>query len=173
MQNILIVDHDPAVLNILSSYFVDLIKSYHKYYNVSYLGMILHKDNNYFTITLKDPYKGYTEYTPIPLFKRDPTLRSFLYEDDHLVPYSNKKVRNQKELWLQANIDAQLENPWVVHTIGCDDGSKGWTFRSEEQALSFIEELKNTDPHDIISPDCWFVSETQARGYVLNLFLNN
>ena len=52
MQNILIVDHDPAVLNILSSYFVDLIKSYHKYYNVSYLGMILHKDNNYFTIGL-------------------------------------------------------------------------------------------------------------------------
>lgn len=34
-----------------------------------------------------------------------------------------------------------------------------------------IEELKNTDPHDIISPDCWFVSGTQARGYELNLFL--
>ena len=144
MQNILIVDHDPAVLNILSSYFVDLIKSYHKYYNVSYLGMILHKDNNYFTITLKDPYKEYTEYTPILLFKRDPKTNSFLYEDDHLIPYSNKKVKNQKELWLQANIDAQLKNPWVVHTIGCDDGSKGFTFKTEEQARAFIQELKNT-----------------------------
>ena len=40
------------------------------------------------------------------------------------------------------------------------------------ELLPVIEELKNTDPHDIISPDCWFVSETQARGYVLNLFLN-
>lgn len=38
--------------------------------------------------------------------------------------------------------------------------------------LPILEELKNTDPHDIIAPDCWFVSETQARGYVLNLFLN-
>ena len=125
MQNILVVDHDPEVLNILSPYFVDSIKFYHKHYNVTYLGMILHKDNNYFTIGLKESYKGYTEYTPIILFKRDPTISSFLYEDDHLIPYSNKKVRNQKELWLQANIDAQLENPWVVHTIGCDDGSKG------------------------------------------------
>ena len=34
-----------------------------------------------------------------------------------------------------------------------------------------LEELKNTDPHDLISPDVWFVSETQARGYVWSLFI--
>ena len=50
MQNILILDHDTEILNILSPYFVDSIKFYHKHYNVTYLGMILHKDNNYFTI---------------------------------------------------------------------------------------------------------------------------
>lgn len=37
--------------------------------------------------------------------------------------------------------------------------------------LPILEELKNTDPHDLVSPDVWFVSETQARGYVFNLFL--
>ena len=39
------------------------------------------------------------------------------------------------------------------------------------ELFPIIEELKNTDPHDLISPDVWFVSETQARGYVWSLFL--
>lgn len=37
--------------------------------------------------------------------------------------------------------------------------------------LPIIDELKNTDPHDLVSPDIWFVSETQARGYIWSLFL--
>ena len=39
------------------------------------------------------------------------------------------------------------------------------------ELLSKLEELKNTDPHDLVSPEVWFVSETQARGYVFSLFL--
>lgn len=39
------------------------------------------------------------------------------------------------------------------------------------ELLPILEEIKNTDPHDLISPDVWFVSETQARGYVWSLFL--
>ncbi len=34
-----------------------------------------------------------------------------------------------------------------------------------------VEELKNIDPHDLIRPNQWFLSETQARGYVWSLFL--
>ena len=34
-----------------------------------------------------------------------------------------------------------------------------------------LEELKTTDAHELISPDVWFVSETQARGYVWSLFI--
>ena len=143
MQNILILDHDTEILNGLSPYFVDSIGWYRKHYNITYLGMILHKDNNYFTIGLKESYKGYTEYTPLILFKRDPEVKSFLYEDDHLVPYDSKS-RKQNALWEQANIDVQIANPWVLHTIGCDDGSKGWVFKTEEQALNFIKELKDT-----------------------------
>ncbi|MDD3014284.1 MAG: hypothetical protein PHC34_11330 [Candidatus Gastranaerophilales bacterium] len=36
---------------------------------------------------------------------------------------------------------------------------------------SVLEELKNTDPHNLVGPDVWFVSENQARGFVLKLFL--
>lgn len=33
-----------------------------------------------------------------------------------------------------------------------------------------LQKLKDTDPHDLVGPDVWFVSETQARGYVWSLF---
>jgi len=39
------------------------------------------------------------------------------------------------------------------------------------ELLPILEELKNTDPHDLVGPDVWFVSETQTRGYVWSLFL--
>jgi len=39
------------------------------------------------------------------------------------------------------------------------------------ELLPVLQELKDTDPHDLITPDIWFVSETQARGYVWSLFL--
>jgi hypothetical protein len=39
------------------------------------------------------------------------------------------------------------------------------------ELLPILEELKNTDPHNLVGPDIWFVSETKARGYVFNLFL--
>ena len=39
------------------------------------------------------------------------------------------------------------------------------------ELLSVLQELKDTDPHDLVGPDIWFVSETQAKGYVFNLFL--
>lgn len=39
------------------------------------------------------------------------------------------------------------------------------------ELLPVLQELKDTDPHNLITPDIWFVSETQARGYVWSLFL--
>lgn len=39
------------------------------------------------------------------------------------------------------------------------------------ELLPILEVLKNTDPHYLISPDIWFFSEMQARGYVFSLFL--
>lgn len=39
------------------------------------------------------------------------------------------------------------------------------------ELFPILEELKNTDPHDLVGPDVWFVSETQARGYVWSLFV--
>ena len=36
---------------------------------------------------------------------------------------------------------------------------------------SVIEKLRAIDSHDLISPDTWFHTETDARGYVWTMFL--
>jgi hypothetical protein len=36
---------------------------------------------------------------------------------------------------------------------------------------SAIERLRATDPYDLIRPDAWFQSESEARGYVWTMFL--
>ena len=37
--------------------------------------------------------------------------------------------------------------------------------------LPAIERLRDKDPHDILSPESWFQSESAARGYVWTMFL--
>ena len=34
-----------------------------------------------------------------------------------------------------------------------------------------VDDLKSYDPHDLITPETWFPSESAARGYVWSLFL--
>ena len=41
------------------------------------------------------------------------------------------------------------------------------------ELLPVIEELKQIDPHDLITPETWFVNTNHARGFVLNLFLQH
>ena len=37
--------------------------------------------------------------------------------------------------------------------------------------IPIVEELREIDPHDIVSPETWIVSELQARGLVWMIFL--
>jgi len=37
--------------------------------------------------------------------------------------------------------------------------------------IPIIEQLKETDPHDLLRPEAWFQSESEARGYVWTMFL--
>ncbi len=37
--------------------------------------------------------------------------------------------------------------------------------------LPIIKELKEIDPHDLVRPESWFQSESEARGYVWSMFL--
>ena len=34
-----------------------------------------------------------------------------------------------------------------------------------------LNELRKIDPHDLISPDSWFHSELEARGFVWKMFI--
>jgi len=37
--------------------------------------------------------------------------------------------------------------------------------------LPVIDELKEIEPHDLVTPESWFQDENSARGYVWSLFL--
>lgn len=37
--------------------------------------------------------------------------------------------------------------------------------------LPAIERLRANDPHDLVSPESWFHTETDARGFVWTMFL--
>ena len=37
--------------------------------------------------------------------------------------------------------------------------------------VPIVEHLRHIDPHDLVTPDVWFVSELQARGLVWMIFL--
>lgn len=39
------------------------------------------------------------------------------------------------------------------------------------ELLPLIDELKSIDPHDLVTPEAWFQSENDARGYVWGMFL--
>ncbi len=34
-----------------------------------------------------------------------------------------------------------------------------------------IEEFEHKDPHDLVTPEAWFINQNQVRGFVLSLFL--
>ena len=40
------------------------------------------------------------------------------------------------------------------------------------ELLPILEELKKTDPHDLVTPETWFVSTNHARGFVWSLFIS-
>ena len=42
---------------------------------------------------------------------------------------------------------------------------------TKPELLPIIDELKSIDPHDLVTPEAWFQSENEARGYVWSMFL--
>jgi hypothetical protein len=41
------------------------------------------------------------------------------------------------------------------------------------ELLPILEKLKETDPHDLITPEALFVTASQARGFVWSLFMQH
>ncbi len=39
------------------------------------------------------------------------------------------------------------------------------------QYQSIISKMKEIDPHDLVVPESWFLSERSARGYVWSMFI--
>ena len=39
------------------------------------------------------------------------------------------------------------------------------------ELLPIVAELREIDPHDLVTPDTWIISELHARGFVWTIFL--
>jgi hypothetical protein len=39
------------------------------------------------------------------------------------------------------------------------------------ELMPVIEELKETDPHDLVRPEDYFLTESHARGFVWSMFM--
>lgn len=39
------------------------------------------------------------------------------------------------------------------------------------ELLPILDELRQIDPHDLVRPNSWFQSESEARGYVWSMFV--
>ena len=36
---------------------------------------------------------------------------------------------------------------------------------------SILDQMMDLDPHDLVTPDSWFMSESSARGFVWSMFI--
>ncbi len=123
-MKIKIVDTNLDVRPNLSPYF---IQSIYDYYIGRRKGELLcwlyFDDNNYFLIGLEDPEDEYIECTPIIKIHRHPETNPCYFEND----------RGPEDL---------LKYPWIIMSMGCDDGSKGWRFETEKQLDEWYELLR-------------------------------
>jgi len=37
---------------------------------------------------------------------------------------------------------------------------------------SVLEEMRNIDPHDLVTPNTWFINDSSVRGFLITIFLN-
>lgn len=122
-MKIKIVDTNLEVRPNLSPYY---IHSIYDYYIEKMKGELLcwlyFNDQNYFLIGLDDPQDEYIECTPIIKIHRHPETNPCYFEEDQ-------------------EPDDLLKYPWVIKTKGCDDGSKGWRFKTEAQLDEWYELL--------------------------------
>ena len=130
------------ILKVTHIYHCKIIEDYRKKNNAELTGMILHTGKNYYSIDIglleNDTYKykdiDYDSYTPLLLINRKFGINPFTYDSEINFNLSNEEIKEQR-------IKAHSEFPWVLHTLGCDDTSKGWLFKTKQDAKSFIQFL--------------------------------
>lgn len=112
-----------------NSYFTNLIQSYIVDGGIL-LGWLCFGDRNYYMLDIEDD-PNFKSATPI----------IFIDRSTHLYP-----VADQEEY---KDIDTIVKQyPYILQTIGCDDGSLGWRFSSKQEVNNWLSQLiydLNTD----------------------------
>ena len=56
-----------------------------------------------------------------------------------------------------------------IEKIRALSGEIGSVIRPE--LFPLVDELRTTDPHDLVTPETWFPTENDARGLIWNIFV--
>lgn len=90
------------------------------------LGVILIPNNDYYSISLKEPIGPYVNATPCIFYKRNP---KYIPRQNHLFTFDSEYKKDEKYF---------SENPYVVMMRGCDDGHLGFSVKNIEEAKNIL-----------------------------------
>lgn len=113
---------DKNAINKVSDYFQDCIQGSFERNNGKLLFWLYSSVRNYYLLDIKKPSNEYIACTPFIFIHRSPDNIFFVEED-----YSDIK-----------NI---IKYPYLIETMGCDDGHKVWRFSSLTECNEFLCEL--------------------------------
>lgn len=147
------VTQQPCTFNNYNNngYYDSLVQSWLSAGGARILGWWLHEEHFYFSCPIKnDPiFKGGT-----PLILIDRNQQYCGYDDEYIGEWSEEK-----------EVQAVIDYPFTILTLGSDDGNKGWLFKTEQDALDWYEEFS-----EIINT---FSNDFESGWAVLHYFQNN
>ena len=133
---------------IISQYYLNTIEWYLNYYKESeLLGWISHDDSNYFTITSS----SHVSVTPLIFLNRESitkicnkmTCESEWYNINFLAKNRslfNKSVKFEKLQNIEL-LKLWEDQPYLIYMIGNDDGDRAKSFKSKEEAMTWIRDV--------------------------------
>lgn len=129
----------------LNFYYLKTINWYIKTYKGELLGWLYHSDKNYYTIPLLD---NSGDVTPLILFHRGSKPNYFRFDSEE--SYCEVKCPLTGKVIFEDNPAAKhhenfIKYPWVIMSIGSDDGSVGWMFETEQSARQWVYDLYSAE----------------------------
>lgn len=152
----------------IDKYFKDIVDFYKKRYNGEVVGWLSHNERNYFTIQTLDCFG----VTPLILFNRFSKSKNGIdcFSFDGEIKFDKIFNENTKKIDLIWNNKDEFTNisneySWIIMSVGCDDQSVGWKFKTKDLAKRWIHHLEITNHNisydeflNLYSENCGFVN---------------
>lgn len=128
-------------------YHMDSVDWYNNNYKAVLVGWLHFTGTNYYMLDLED--KPEESVTPLMLFHRSGYDRkhSFAFEGERKYDIIVSPTGKRDIVEIESDrFKKRCEDfPWIVMSLGCDDGHKGWMFATKDLAKRWIYYLSITE----------------------------